>query len=76
MKSLTHGTPRDKYKGVYSLSDSSVSVSEEDVWVQVSGSGDLLTVLATISPAEIRASSQNSVLVPDVLDLYKEFDRN
>jgi hypothetical protein len=64
MKSLTHGTPRDKYKGVYSLSDSSVTVSEEDVWVQVSGSGDLLTVLITTSPAEIRASSQNSVLVP------------
>lgn len=64
MKSLTRGTSRDKYKGVYSLSDSSVSVSEEDVWVQVSGSGDLLTVLVTTSPAEIRASSQNSVLVP------------
>ena len=64
MKSLTHGTPRDEHRGVYSVSDSSGSVSEEDVWVQVSGSGDLLTVLVTKSPAEIRASSQNSVLVP------------
>ena len=30
MKSLTHGTPRDKHRGVYSVSDSSVSVSEEE----------------------------------------------
>ena len=64
LRSTIYDPLRSKQQHICSASGRDVSVSEEDVWVQVSGSGDLLTVLATTSSTEKRAASQNSILIP------------
>lgn len=64
LKSSIYDPLRSKQQHICSASGRDVSVSEEDVWVQVSGSGDLLTVLATTSSTEKRAASHNSILIP------------